>query len=339
MIYLNDLKSNNQKYFKYYKSIFNKVLFSGKYILSTEVKKFEQNFKKYIKSNYCISCGNGSNAISLALRALNVDENQKIILAPNCGFYSTNEILSLGAKPIYSDINSNFFGPSLKDVQNAYQKNKNITTVIITHLYGYVNPHIELISNFCKKNKLFLIEDCAQSLGSNFGKKKVGTFGDIGIFSFYPTKNLGAFGDAGALVCKDKIISNRIIQLRQYGWKKKYIVHRPQGMNSRMDEIQAAILNFKIKKLDKENKKLGDLFLKLHKKIENKYIQIQNNLESTHRHIPHLFVILIKKNRGKFLKYLDKNQIQSDIHYPVLDYNQPIMKNFKQRKLVQYEKL
>jgi dTDP-3-amino-2,3,6-trideoxy-4-keto-D-glucose/dTDP-3-amino-3,4,6-trideoxy-alpha-D-glucose/dTDP-2,6-dideoxy-D-kanosamine transaminase len=324
------LKKNK---FKYLNSI-KKVLNKGTLILGDETQKFEKNFSKFTNSKFCISCANGTDALQLALSSLNLKENNRILLSANAGFYACSQILKLGLKFKFCDIENDYFGPSLKKIQESFANN--IKVIIITHLYGIANKDILKIRKFCKKRSVILIEDCSQAVGVRINGKHVGTFGDIATFSFYPTKNLGSLGDAGALICKSKKIYKRLMSLKQYGWKKKYIVNISGGVNSRLDEIQAAVLNINLRQINlinKEKKRIANFYLK---NIKNKKIAIINPKPYYNGH---LFVILVN-NRYKFIRYLKSKNIRSEIHYPILDYNQKIIKKrFKKLYLTNSENI
>lgn len=305
-----------------YLNIINKVLNKGNLILGDETKKFEYSFSKFINSKFCVGCANGTDALRLALSSLNLKKKDKILLSPNAGFYACSQILNLGIEFAFNDIEHDYYGPSLKKIKEVITED--IKVIIVTHLYGIANRDILKISQFCKKKNIILIEDCSQAVGVRIHGKHVGTFGDISTFSFYPTKNLGSLGDAGALICKSKKIYKKLVSLRQYGWKKKYIVNITGGVNSRLDEIQSAILNINLKNINlinKEKIKIAKFYLK---NINNKKIVINN---PSLFYNGHLFVISVN-NRNKFMKYLKSKNIQTEIYYPILDYNQKIIKKY-----------
>ena len=232
------------------------------------------------------------------------------------------------------DIDSNYHETSLENIKDFYDKN--VSVIIITHLYGYANRDILKIKKFCKKKNVFLIEDCAQAVGVRVNGRHVGSYGDIATYSFYPTKNLGALGDGGAITCQSKKYFKKLMSLRQLGWKKKYFVDCKGGINSRLDEIQAAILNKKLQSIDKINSEKIKIARFYIENIKNKKIFINKRLD---HYNGHLFVIQTN-SRNKLINYLKKNKIFSEVHYPILDYKQKIIsKKFKHLSLKNTENL
>ena len=225
----------------------------------------------------------------------------------------------------------------LIDIENLEinLKNENIDVLIVTHLYGQVVP-MDKILNLSKKYGFKILEDCAQSHGSNYKGQKTGSFGHVSAFSFYPTKNLGAVGDAGAVLTSETEIADRIIALRQYGWTKKYRVDFSFGSNSRLDEIQAAFLNFKLQFLDEWNNerlRIANIYIE---KLSDLPIGISNEII---KGVCHLFVIQVE-DRQKLIEYLQKKGIQSAIHYPIPDHKQSInAQKFKNLELKNTEKV
>ena len=311
------LKLNKRSFVK----SFSKVLQSGNYILSKEVKKFEIKFSNYLKVNYCVSLANGKDALEIALRSCGIKKNHLVITAANAGMYTTTALLSIGAKPFFVDVDLNTNSITYKEVCNAISKGAK--AIVVTHLYGLANPDIEKIAQVCKKNKIFLIEDCAQAHGAKIEKNFVGSFGDVATFSFYPTKNLGALGDGGAIVTNKNSIAKTAFKLRQYGWSEKYKVSIHGGRNSRLDEIQASFLCNLLLNLDKLNEKRRKIANLYSRMIKNKNIITPN--QQGNNYVAHLYAIRTKK-RNSLIKWLCKSGIESAIHYPIPDHKQPILK-------------
>lgn len=333
-INLNDLSFLSKKYQKIYINSFKKVLKVGSFVLGNEVRSFEKNFSTFTNSKYCVTCANGTDALYLSLKSLNIKKNQKILLSANAGFYATSQLLNLGLDFDFVDIVDDYYGPSLEKIIDAYDES--VAAIIVTHLYGYANEDILEIKKFCNKKNIFLIEDCAQAVGVKINGKHVGSYGDIATYSFYPTKNLGALGDAGAITCQSKKIYQNLISLRQYGWKKKYFVNFNNGINSRMDEIQASILNKKLKSIYRINYEKIKIVKFYIKNIKNKKIFVNKRVNNYNGH---LFVIQTNE-RNKLINYLKKNKIFAQIHYPILDYKQKIIsKKFKHLSLKNTEHL
>lgn len=316
-----DLKKSNDSI--KLSSVVKSVIESNKLILGENLNLFEKNFAEYIGMKYCIGVGNGSDAIELALLAAGVKADDNVATVANAGFYTTAALNSISANPIYIDIDENNLLIDYLDLESKYKKYQ-FQYLVVTHLYGQPVDMVAIVK-FCMQNHIIIIEDCAQAHGAEYKNKKVGSFGDISTFSFYPTKNLGAIGDAGAVLTNNEIFSKKLYQLRQYGWGEKYFVEILKGKNSRLDEIQAAILNIKLQTLD-------DLNLE-RRNISKYYIENINNifvkpLTKILDGVSHLFVMKVE-NRDKFMKYLDLNGISTAIHYPVPDHLQPAFKNYK----------
>lgn len=300
---------------------FKRVLSSGNFILGKEVKSFEQNFAKYLGVKYCIGVGNGLEAIQIALMSLKIGPGDEVITTPVSAAATTLAILAVGAIPVFVDTNDEgLINPDLME-KAITKKTKAILPV---HLYG--NPSaLDKMHSICKKNNLYLIEDAAQAHGSKFNKKYLGTFGDLGCFSFYPTKNLGALGDAGALVTNNLRLYQICREVRDYGQRSKY-QHVRFGLNSRLDELQASFLSLKLKTLESDNAKRQILARKYIKNLspilELKIIKPENLSDANF----HLFVIKTKKIK-QLKKYLQENGIQTLIHFPKIIPDQPFLKS------------
>lgn len=299
---------------------FLKVLDSGNYILSKNVFKFEEKFAKYLGAKYCIGVGNGLEAIQISLMALGVGEGDEVITTPISAAATSLAILAVGAKPIFVDTTKEgLIDPNLIP-KTITKKTKAILPV---HLYG-IPADLKQIQNICKKYHLYLIEDAAQAHGSKFFEKYVGTFGEFGCFSFYPTKNLGAFGDGGAIVTNNKKMANVCREIRDYGQSRKYH-HVRFALNSRLDEIQAALLSIKLKSLDFQNNKRRKLAIRYIRNLSNipslKIVKPDNLNNSNF----HLFVIRAKK-RDKLMGYLKRSGVQTLIHFPKIIPDQPFLK-------------
>jgi dTDP-4-amino-4,6-dideoxygalactose transaminase len=224
----------------------SQVIRSGWYILGNEVKSFEEEFAKYTGSSYCLGVGNGLDALILAIEALDMPKGSEILVASNTYIATILAIIRAGHLPVLIEPDIKTFNIDSDNLLGALSNKTR--AICVTHLFG--KPcRMDLIVNFCKHHGLKLIEDCAQSHGALFANKMTGTFGDVGCFSFYPTKNLGAVGDAGAIVTNDAEVFDRIKHLRNYGSKEKY-VNTYLGFNSRLDEMQAALLRVKLRHLD-----------------------------------------------------------------------------------------
>lgn len=294
------------------------VIDSDLHILGDNVRLFEKNFSDYIGTNFCYGVANGTDALTIALRSLQVNSNSRVATVSNAGFYSSTAINQIGAQVIYIDVDSSSM---LMDINDLVQKleNNNIDVVVVTHLYGQIAPMSKILE-LSKKYNFKILEDCAQSHGAMYKGKKTGSFGDVSAFSFYPTKNLGAVGDAGAVLTSDEGIAERIKALRQYGWSEKYQVSFEFGVNSRLDEIQASFLNYKLQFLDKWNKERIEIATKYFNDLVNLPIRLS---EEVLKGVCHLFVAQVS-NRTEFIDFLKNKGIQTAIHYPIPDHKQLI---------------
>lgn len=296
----------------------DKVLSSGWVILGPEVKNFEDAFAGYLNAKHCITVANGTDAIELALKSFGINKSDMVATVANAGAYTTNAILSIGAIPFFLDVDCETFNTTIKEVYRAIEAG--VKVIVVTHLYGLAIQEIDEIAKLCSKHKVYLLEDCAQSHGAKVNNKFTGTFGDAAAFSFYPTKNLGALGDGGAVVTNNAEISNKVRALRQYGWTTKYRIEIPGARNSRLDEIQAAILQIFLPNLDLLNEKRRQIARKYSKEINNTKIITPKNIAENY--VAHLYVIKCKQ-RNALKEHLKLNDIASDIHYPIPDHRQP----------------
>ena len=316
-----------------YTKIFKKVLFSGSYILGDEVLKFEKNFSDYTRAKYSLGVGNGTDALYLALSSIFLKKTDKVLLQANAGGFASNACYRLNLNFEFIDCEKKSGLLSMSELSKKDLSKYKV--LIVTHLFGNIHPDIIRLRKICNNYKIILIEDCAQAIGSFKNGKHAGLFGDISTFSFYPTKNLGSFGDGGAIITSKKKLYERIKKLRNYGWGKlKYQNMIHNGVNSRLDELQAALLSYKLKNLNAHNKIRRTIINKYYQNINNKYVKFldinfDNNCNG------HLFILLSRK-RKEIMNYLSKNNIETSSYYPVPDYNVPFYckynlnkKNFK----------
>ncbi|MBM9577277.1 DegT/DnrJ/EryC1/StrS family aminotransferase [Leptospira sp. 201903070] len=319
MIDYENLKFSNSIHVEEFKEKILEVIESGWFILGNEVKRFEETFAGYNGNKYCIGVGNGLDALILALKSLNLEKDSEILVPSNTYIASILAILHAGLIPILvePDLRTYNIDPNRLE-EKIGPKTKGI---LIVHLYG--KPcEMDSILRIKKNHNLFLIEDCAQSHGAMYKGRKTGTFGEISGFSFYPTKNLGAMGDAGAVVTDSFDYDQSIRKLRNYGSSIKY-QNDLVGYNSRLDELQAAILSVKIKYLDEYNQHKRNL-AKIY--LENLKNEIIRPLVSDETYdVYHIFNIRHEK-RDLLREYLLKKDIKTEIHYPVPPHKQPAMK-------------
>ena len=300
-------------FFKYQKEFEEKaleVLRGGWYILGKEVGAFEQEFAEYIGAKYAVGLGNGLDALWIAFRVLGIGKGDEVIVQGNTYIASVMGITINGATPVFVEPDEYFNIDASKIEEKITDKTK---AILVVHLYGQASnmtPVVEL----CRKNNLRLVEDCAQSHGAKHNGQTTGTFGDIGCFSFYPSKNLGAFGDGGAIVTNDKKIADDVKVFRNYGSEKRYY-NRVVGTNSRLDEIQAGLLRVRLshmQELEEEKREICDRYLK---ELNNPLIELPKIREGS-THIWHQFVVKCE-TRDDLIEYLNKKNISTIIHYPI----------------------
>jgi dTDP-4-amino-4,6-dideoxygalactose transaminase len=293
------------------------VLDSHWYVLGTEVKLFEEEFATYVGVNHCISVANGSEALELALKGLGVNRGDRVVAVANAGFYSSTAIHAIGADPVYVDVNAD----TLTLCPHAFAAivETKPAAVIVTHLYGQL-ANIEEIVSLASAAGIPVLEDCAQSHGARRNGKQAGSFGTIACFSFYPTKNLGALGDGGAVVTNDDELAARIRQLRQYGWSQKYQVAVQGGRNSRLDEMQAAILRVKLPHLDTWNEQRRSIAKRYNAAFAELGMQLPSSTGEDY--VAHLYVVRVKE-RSAFAAALKEQMVSTDVHYPIADHKQP----------------
>ena len=306
---------NIQKQYKSEKKqllkIIDNVLISGKWVGGSEVDKFENNISKICKTKYCVSLNSGTDALTLALHLLGVKRGDEVITPPNSFIASTAVIVHLGAKPIFVDVKSDQSIDEKKIEEKITNKTKAIMPV---HLTGRMCA-MDKIINISKKYKIPVIEDCAQSIMSKYKNKMSGAWGDVGCFSAHPLKNLNAIGDAGYLTTNNKNIYDKIKNLRTHGMEESRDNVKNFGYVSRMDHLQAAVLNFRLNNLKKVinlRRKNADIYLE-NLNLEKIYFPIEKKDEfNTY----HTFVIQVD-DRDKLKKYLKKKGVETAIHYPM----------------------
>lgn len=283
---------------------------SGWYILGNELKDFEAKFAEYISAEHCIGLNSGLDALTLAVRALDIGEGDEVIVPSNTYIASILGVTENGATPVFVEPDEYFCIDADKIEASITEKTKAILPV---HLYGQACD-MKKICDIAKKHNLYIIEDCAQSHGAKFNGKMTGTFGTIGCFSFYPTKPLGAIGDSGAVVTNDKAIAEKLYKLRNYGSGVKY-VNEITGVNSRLDEVQAAALKVALKHLDEGNNYRRQIAEKYINGINNPYVKLPVLRENS-THVYHVFALLCE-NREALQKHMLQCGVNTLIHYPI----------------------
>jgi dTDP-4-amino-4,6-dideoxygalactose transaminase len=296
------------------------VVASGHFVLGRHVTAFEQQFAAYCGVEHCIGVGNGTDALELALKAVAVAPGDEVVVAANAAMYGTTAIQACGAEPVFVDVLPGDATLDPSAVEAALSARPAAKAILVTHLYGRL-ARMEALCRIARTHGVAVVEDCAQAHGARAQDgRRAGSFGDIASFSFYPTKNLGAIGDGGAVVCRDAALDARVRQLRQYGWVGKYTNALPGGRNSRLDEIQAAMLSVMLPLLDGWNARRREIGLRYAAEIRSEAIELPPR--SGDDDVRHLFVV--RSDRRQALRdHLAAAGIQTDIHYPVPDHRQP----------------
>ncbi|QKJ25049.1 DegT/DnrJ/EryC1/StrS family aminotransferase [Aquiluna borgnonia] len=295
------------------------VATSGSYILGEQVASFEKEFADFLGVGYVSAVASGTDALVIALRSLGVVSETKVALTPNAGGYSTTALLEIGARPVFVDCDQ-MGRMDPEKLSLALLQDPEIECVIATHLYG-LNSHIEEVTSICKLQGVKLLEDCAQAAGAKINGKVLGSFGDVATFSFYPTKNLGAIGDAGAVATGSRELASTHSKLRQYGWSTRYEVELPYGRNSRMDEMQAAVLRHRLGFLDALNKRRRTIWGVYSSALSGSEIGIVG--AESEEFVAHLAVLVVPEtSRDRARVFLENSGVSTSIHYPVVDYKQ-----------------
>jgi dTDP-4-amino-4,6-dideoxygalactose transaminase len=318
MIEYENLQAVNAVFFEELNAVSKKVIEGGWYVLGKEVESFEAEFAEFIGSKHCIGVANGLDALTLSLRALDLPEKSEVLVASNTYIATILAIIEAGLTPVLvePDLATYNIDPS-KLLEKLTPSTR---AICVTHLYGKT-CRMDSIMEFSKLHNLHVIEDCAQSHSAKLGKKTTGTFGIAGCFSFYPTKNLGALGDAGAITTDDDAFADKLRHLRNYGSKKKY-VNVYQGVNSRLDEIQAAFLRVKLPHLDRITQHKRELAYIYFENLPSQLILPART--SDEFDVFHIFAIRYK-HRDKLRNYLLECGIKTEVHYPRAPHRQTAM--------------
>lgn len=299
----------------------NRVLDSSQYVLGKEVASFEEDFASYCQVEHCVAVNSGTSALHLALLAAGIGQGDEVITVPNTFVATVAAILYTGATPVLVDINPESLNIDVTKIENAITDRTK--AILPVHLFGQT-ADMDPILTLAKKYDLFMIEDAAQAHGAEYKNRRAGSIGDFGCFSFYPGKNLGAYGEGGALVTNNQEFAHKARVLRDWGAEEKYH-HKYPGYNYRMDGFQGAVLGVKLRYLEK--------WIEARRACANKYnhllkeIGIKTPIELTHnRHVYHIYAIRVS-NRDDLQKYLKENSIYTGIHYPIPVHLQPAYAN------------
>jgi dTDP-4-amino-4,6-dideoxygalactose transaminase len=288
-----------------------KVMRSNQYILGPEVENLEKEFAAYIQVNHAVGVANGTDAIEIALRSLDIGYGDEVITVSHTAVATVAAIEACGAIPVLVDIDEETFTLDFQKLQEVVSPKTK--AVIAVHLYGQP-ADIENISKFCSDYNLKFIEDVSQAHGAKWKESRLGSFGDIAVYSCYPTKNLGAIGDGGLITTNCDDLNRRIRMIRQYGWEKRYLSDLV-GRNSRLDEIQAAVLRIKLRNLDQANSRRREIAEFYTSALHGLPVQLPR-VRPGAEHVFHLYVIRVK-DRDALMAYLSKRGIECGIHYPM----------------------
>ncbi len=320
MIEYENLGRLNASFFKKYEEYFSEFLRSGWYVLGKNVSNFEKLFATYCDTKFCAGVANGLDALVISLQVLNIPKGSEVIVPSNTYIATILAIYHAGLVPVLVEPNIETYNICPSAIAKAITRKTKC--IMVVHLYGKC-CEMDEIQAVCKAHNLYLVEDCAQAHGASYKDNRAGSWGDVNAFSFYPTKNLGALGDAGAITTNSDELYNQVLKWRNYGSSQKY--HNDIiGYNSRLDEVQAGFLSIKLKKLDEIN---------MHKRLLADYYFNHLNdscilpvVDKNHYDVYHIFNIRHRK-RDLLQKYLLQNGIKTEIHYPIAPHNQLAMKD------------
>lgn len=324
MILINDFRAEPREIRDAMLAAASRVLESGWYILGEEVTAFEREWARACGAGYAIGVGNGMDAIEISLRLLDIGPGDEVITTPMTAFATVLAIVRAGATPVLADIERETALLSFDSVERCISpKTKAIVPV---YLYGQMRDSAAW-QNLCEKQGVELLEDCAQAHLAQLGGKVAGTFGRLGAYSFYPTKNLGAIGDGGAIITNDATLAKRAGTLRNYGQSVRY--HHPElGMNSRLDEIQAAMLGVRLKWLAEFTARRREIARSYFDEMHNPLVSLMSEPSEPAAHVYHLFVVTCP-HRDALQAHLQARDIQSLIHYPIPVHRQEPFRQIK----------
>lgn len=311
---VNDLQRHNQALAAELRAALERVLERGWFILGPEVEAFEREFAGFCGAAACVGVASGTDALELALRALEIGPGDEVATAANAGFYSSTAILAAGARPVYVEVEDSSLNMDAGALAAALTARTR--AVIVTHLYGRMAQMPALVE-VARRAAIPVIEDCAQAHGAVLEGRPAGSWGVAGCFSFYPTKNLGALGDGGAVVTSDAALAGRLRRLRQYGWSQKYRCAMPGGRNSRLDELQAAVLRVKLPHLGEWNARRRGVARAYSAALRRAPVGVPMDFGDDY--VAHLYVIRAPR-RDELRAALAARGIFTEVHYPAPDH-------------------
>jgi dTDP-4-amino-4,6-dideoxygalactose transaminase len=312
MILMNDFKAEPASLLEAMSAAARRVFASGWYVLGTEVQAFEKRWADACQVPHCVGVANGMDAIELALRGLDIGPGDEVITTPMTAFATVLAIMRAGATPVLADIEPTTGLLSLESVRRCLSPRTR--AVVLVHLYGQMRDLPDWVA-LCADARVQLIEDCAQAHLAQWDNRAAGSFGAAGAYSFYPTKNLGAIGDGGAIVTNSETLAQRVGRLRNYGQSERY-VHPELGMNSRLDEIQAALLSERLVWLDAFTERRRAVAARYDATIDNPHVRLLAPARQPRSHVHHLYVVL-SDTRTRLAAHLAEQGVQTHIHYPV----------------------
>ena len=295
-----------------------RVLESGRYVMGREHDAFEHELAAHLGVAHCAGVASGTDALELALRAVGCHAGDELVIAANAGFYSSTAALALGMRIRYADVDEATL--TLSAATLAPVVGETTKAVVVTHLYGFF-AEVEPITELCRSHGVAVVEDCAQAVGARRDGHFAGSVGDVAALSFYPTKNLAALGDGGAVATNDDDVAARVRALRQYGWKTKYNVAIPGGRNSRLDELQAAILRTRLPLLATANERRREIVRAYESALGSSAARLVT--QTGEDSVAHLAVLLADE-RDRVRSRFEEAGIATDVHYPLADHRQPV---------------
>lgn len=310
----------------------SRVLIGGTYVLGPEVLSFEEEFAAYLGVSHTIGVSSGTQALQLALQSLGVGPGDQVFTVSHTAVATVAAIVSLGGEPVFVDIDARTCTMEPNRLEDAIRRRrhhecgsvKRLKAVVPVHLYGHP-ANMPAIIEIARRYDLVVVEDCAQAHGAAIAERRVGTWGDMAAFSFYPTKNLGCFGDGGAIVTSDERLAAKARGLREYGWNEQRISMGP-GANARLDEVQAALLRVKLKHLDADNVRRRDIAHIYDRHLDSAEMQLPSTCDPC-LHVYHQYVVRVAR-RDRLRQYLKEKGIGTLIHYPVPVHRQPAYETF-----------
>jgi dTDP-3-amino-2,3,6-trideoxy-4-keto-D-glucose/dTDP-3-amino-3,4,6-trideoxy-alpha-D-glucose/dTDP-2,6-dideoxy-D-kanosamine transaminase len=293
------------------------VIASGTYIQGPEHEAFEQELAAYLEVDHCVGTGNGSDALELALHVAARGRSGSVVMAANAGGYAAIAATRAGLQPSYADVDPSTLCLNAMTVEAALDAS--VLAVVVTHLYGRL-ADVESIIEVCRPKAIVVVEDCAQAIGARGGGRAAGGLGDMAAFSFYPTKNLGALGDGGAITTSDPDAAVELRRLSQYGWTSRYCIGDGRGRNTRLDELQAAVLRVRLPRVDEWNERRRTIIARYAAATTAADVRFLPAVGDAHA--AHLAVAQAQ-DRDRVRTRLAKAGIETDVHYPIPDYRQP----------------